>query len=295
MRILVTGAGGRIGTHLVKELEKENDVIIFDRKNGYDLLNKDSINSVLKDVDLIYHLAALVSYTESKDLIWKINVEGTRNLLNVAVDIPVIYMSSTAVYGKKLSKIPADENSSLKPTDFYGKTKLEAEKLVLKSNGISLRCADIYGPSFEEGYFKVFELLERGKMVIFGSGKNKIQYLHINDAINALFLAKDRGKHGEAYNITGSDIMTQQESLELVCKYLGVEAPKKHISPWLAKLIAKMKGKEEMVAYIEKLAADRAFDISKAKSELNFEPKVKYKTGVEEVVEEYKNRKKTAY
>jgi len=311
-KILITGATGKIGRHLVNALLKQGeDIRVFVREKMTefenvevfygDVLDKESLKKAVEGINLIYHLAAVVDYLAPKDLMFQVNVIGTRNLLEVSAGKKIIYLSTTGVMGKKLKDSPANENTPCHPSDYYGWTKLEAEKFARENGAIIIRSADVYGPGFEEGYFTVFEGLEKGKLPIFGDGKNIIQYVHINDLIQALLLAKEKGKPGEVYIITGKDFKTQRECFEIVCKYLGVEPPKKHVSPLFAKSllqlkILKSKLKKErpkiIPEYINKLTADRLFDITKAKTELGYNPIVEYENGISEMIEEYKKSKK---
>ncbi|MFQ6020706.1 MAG: NAD-dependent epimerase/dehydratase family protein, partial [Candidatus Aenigmatarchaeota archaeon] len=247
--ILITGATGRIGKYLVKALiDNKEDVRVLVKDKMIDIenvevfygdiRNKEVLEEAVKGVDIIYHLAAIVDYLAPKDLMYEVNVIGTKNLLEVSQGKKFIYLSSTAAMGKKLAEIPATENTPCKPTDYYGKTKLEAEKLVLKNNGIVIRSPDVYGIGFREGYDFVFSALEKGKLPIIGSGKNFIQYIHINDLIQALLLVKENGKPGEIYIVSGKEIKTLKEIFNLICKHLGVEPPKKHISVTAAKMLA---------------------------------------------------------
>ena len=306
-KILITGATGRIGKHLVNALVKNGEKVRVLVKGGTvenenvevfygDLLNKDSLKKAAEGVDVIYHLAAMVDYLASKDLMFNVNVIGTKNLLEVSKAKKFIYLSSTAAMGKKLKEIPANENTPCHPSDFYGQTKLDAEKLVKGAGGIIIRSADVYGQGFEEGYFSVFEMLENGKMPIFGDGKNIIQYVHVNDLVQALLLAKDKGKPGEVYIITGKDFKTQKELYEIICKHLNISLVEKHVSPSIAKfmLLFKNAGKKErpkfIAEYVNKLSSNRLFDITKAKNELKYEPTIDYDKGLSEMVEDYKSK-----
>lgn len=309
MDILITGGTGRIGLHLIKVLKKEkirvlvrpDDERIKELPKNIeivygDLLDKNSLEKAVSGIDIIYHLAAIVDYLAPKNLMYKVNVEGTKNLLEATKNVKkFIYLSSTAVYGKNLFGI-ADENTSCRPDNYYGFTKLEAEKLVLKNNGIVIRSADVYGPGFEEGYHQIFSLLEKNKLPIIGSGKNRIQYIYIDDLISALLLAKNAEK-GEIYLIAGKDIKNQEDLFKICCRYLKVEPPEKHSSIFLIKLlisismlIDKIKGKKPKMIpeYIYKITADRIFNIEKAEKELNWKPKVEYKYGIKKMVEYYK-------
>lgn len=316
--ILITGGAGRIGKHLAERLlEKKEIVRVFSQekdaateeleKKGAeiffgDLLDKKSLEITLQGIETVYHLAAVVDYLAPKKLMWSVNVEGTGNLMEACkkADVKkIVYLSSTAVYGKKLSGT-ADENTMAKPSNFYGKTKLEAERIVLGAGGIVLRSADAYFPGFAEGYHAVFSMLEKGKMRIIGSGRNRIHYIYIDDLVDALVLAKDKGKGGEIYNIAGNDILTQEELYGLACGYLGAEPPKKHTVMGtlkallaFASLISRIKGKRPKMIpeYINKIAADRVFSIEKARNELGFNPKVKYAEGMKKMIEYYKKHR----
>lgn len=278
-----------------KTVENENVEIFYG-----DLLDKESLKKAIEGVDVIYHLAAIVDYLASKDEMFKVNVIGTKNLLEVSKAKKFIYLSSTAAMGKKLNEIPANESTPCHPSDFYGQTKLDAEKLVKEAGGIILRSADVFGPGFIEGYDYVISGLESGTLPVVGDGKNFIQWIHIDDLIQALLLVKENGKPGEVYIVSGKEVKTLNECLELLAKYLEVEPPKRHVSKFLTKTLAnykmfKAKIKKEkpkvIPEYINKITANRSFDISKAKRELGFEPKVSYEDAAREMIEEYKKSK----
>jgi nucleoside-diphosphate-sugar epimerase len=311
MTLLVTGATGHVGKHLINALLNQGEKVRALVKEGTvenenveifygDVFNKESLKKAVEDVDVIYHLAAIVDYLAPKDAMFNVNVIGTKNLLEVSKAKKFIYLSSTASMGKKLKEIPANESTPCHPSDFYGQTKLDAEKLVKEAGGIIVRSADVFGPGFTEGYDYVISELESGSLPVIGDGKNFIQWIHIDDLIQALLLAKENGKPGEVYIVAGKEVKTLNECLELLAKYLEVEPPKKHVSKLLAKTLvnykmlkAKIKKERPKVIpeYINKLTANRSFDISKAKKELGFEPKVSYEDAAREMVEEYKKSK----
>jgi len=310
MTVLITGASGRIGKHLVNALLKEGEnVRVFIREKTVeadnietfygDILDIESLKKAVNGVDVIYHLAAIVDYLAPQDLMYKVNVLGTRNLLEVSKGKKIIYLSTTAVMGKKLKEMPANENTPCHPSNYYGKTKLEAENLVRENGGIILRSADVIGPgSFVNDV--VISKLEEGKLPFIGDGKNFIHYIHINDLIQALLLVKERGKPGEVYIVAGKDVRTQKDCWNLICKYLNVSPPTKSVSLSLAKIQAYSKllkfkiNKEQpsiIPEYVEKITANRTFDISKARKELGFDPKISYEEAAQEMVEEYKKSK----
>jgi nucleoside-diphosphate-sugar epimerase len=307
-KILVTGATGRVGKHLVDALIKQGNKVRALVKNGTvenenveifygDILDKESLRKATEGVDVIYHLAAIVDYLAPRETLFNVNVVGTKNLLEFKKLKKFIYLSSTAAMGKKLRDVPANESTPAHPTDFYGQTKLDAEKLVKEAGGVVIRSADVIGPGFTEGFDYVISGIDSGKMPVIGDGKNFIQWIHIDDLIQALLLAKENGKPGEIYIVTGKEVRTMNDCMGLLAKYLGVDPPKKHVSKIMAKTMASYKSlksklkKGKPVAlgeYIEKMTANRSFDISKAKKDLGFEPKIDYEQSAKEMVEEYR-------
>lgn len=314
--ILVTGGAGRVGSNLVSALlQKKFFVRILekerrnyrDRKNldffiG-DITKKEDCERAMKGAHIVYHLAAIVDYLAPKKLVYDVNVNGTINIVEAAkkVGAKIIFLSSTAAMGKKLPHLPANEKTGCRPTDFYGQTKLEAEKIVREAGGIVIRSADIMGPGFEEGYHTIVEKISEGKMQIIGDGKNMIQYIHISDLVQALMLAKDKGRSGEIYIAAGPDAKTQEQCLAMIAKNLKVSAPNKKISVELARFVAKVnvvkarlkrKKPSFIPAYVDKIVANREFDISKAREELGFEPKVNAEEQAKEMVEEWLKKRK---
>ena len=307
---LVTGASGRVGRHLVQALLRNRDELkvlvkenMVDKENVEvfygDLLDKESLKKAVEGVDVIFHLAAITDYLAPKEDMYKVNVIGTQNLLDVSKGKKFIYLSSTAVMGNKFKELPLDENTPCKPSNFYGKTKLEAENLVKKAGGIIIRSPDVFGPDFTEGFDYVLSRLEKGNMPLIGDGKNFIQWININDLVQALVLAKELGKPGEVYIVAGKEIKTLKDLWKLLCKYLDVEPPEKHTSEFVAKAMAHsniLKGKlskerpEMIPEYVDKITSNRTFDLSKAKIDLGFEAHVGYDESAREIVEDYKAR-----
>ncbi len=301
MVILITGATGRIGRHLVNALISKGEkvrVLIRDRMTEFenvetfygDLIDREALKKAVEGIDTVFHLAAVVDYSASDDQMYQVNVEGTKNMLEVFKGNKFIYLSSTAVLGKKL-KSPADESTPYSPSKFYGKTKMEAEKFVKANNGIVVRSPDVLMPRFTEGYDMVFSKLMEGRMPIIGDGKNFIDYIYITDLIQALLLVMEKGKKGEVYMVSGKGVKTQKECLEIASKFLNVEPPKKHVSAFSALLSSKIRRKKDFTPeYVEKIVRNRTYDITKAKNELGFDPKIDMETAIKLMVENYLGR-----
>ena len=308
MTILITGATGKVGRHLVNSLirgEEKVRVLIRDKMTEFenvevffgDLSDKESLKKALDGVDTVFHLAAIVDHNASHDSMHDVNVVGTSNLLDLFNGKKFIYLSSMSVLGKKLDS-PADEKTPYNPSDYYAKTKMEAEKLVRTRGGMIVRAPDVMMPRYIGIYDMVFSKLLEGEMTVVGDGKNFVDFIHIRDLTDALILTMAKGRSGEVYNVCGKGFMTQNECLEAAAKYLKADMPKGHTSSLSAKvasfgsnLRSKIRPSKNLSAeYMDSIVRNRTYDISKAKSELGFEPKIDMDTSIREMVDDFLKR-----
>ncbi len=139
MKVLVTGANGQLGYDLIKELNKRNIKNIGVDKNDFDITNQsETENFILNSKpDAIIHCAAYTNVNKAeneKDLCYKINVDGTKNIASACkkIDAKMIYISTDYIFdGKKNSPYEIDDNPN--PLNFYGKTKLDGENIIKNS------------------------------------------------------------------------------------------------------------------------------------------------------------------
>lgn len=238
-KVCVTGGAGFIGSHLVDRLLDEGYEVIaidnlltgklenikhnLDRKNfqfvNCDIRDYRAIKSLVKDVDVIFHEAALTSVKISirrPSLVNDINVTGTLKLLEASLNSNVkrfIYASSAAVYGNIPS--PQREDMTPQPISIYGASKLAAENYVkvyyevygLKT--LCLRYFNVYGPrqSSDGRYSGVITkfikaILCDKPLYIYGDGQQTRDFIHVQDIIQANLLAlKSREAIGKVFNI----------------------------------------------------------------------------------------------
>ncbi|MCL5430606.1 MAG: NAD-dependent epimerase/dehydratase family protein [Candidatus Marsarchaeota archaeon] len=311
--ILVTGASGHLGTHLVKRLvSDEEQVRVIVNKHPFnmsgveivhrDITDGDFARQALDGIETVYHLAAMVDGygVMPKDMVYKVNVLGTKNLIENFNGNRFIYMSTTSVYGYDMKENPAKPTTQYNPLSYYAKTKVEAEKIVLAHNGIVMRAPVILGPGFNKSFDDLLNRLAKGKMIVIGNGNNHIQWIHVNDLMDALILAKEKGISGNVYLVAGKDVTTQAGLYEKLASAMGAESPKKHVSLTTVKMAAsfgslksKLTGKQPKLRmeYVNRLVSDRRFDISKAETDLGFNPKVTYEKWAQELVSSYKDQK----
>ncbi|HSB47385.1 MAG TPA: NAD-dependent epimerase/dehydratase family protein [Candidatus Bilamarchaeum sp.] len=296
-KVYVTGAGGRLASAV---LSKVNAVPLVRRASGLKGeivtdFSVDQLRSILGDARAVIHLAGSIDARDSKT-IHESNVGLTWRIVNAVPEgCKVVFSSSISVYGKKLAKKPADENTKTAPDTDYARTKLEAEGVVRKQKQhVILRIGTLYGPQFED-YFMIFDRLKAGKMRVVGDGKNRIPFVHADDVAAVIASALEKGQG--TYVVAGEPL-SQMEIYSVACKELGVEPPKKSIPLAFAGLAAgiwegasRAVGKKPRMTreHVAVLGNDRIFDCTKAKSELGFAPRP-LADGIREMAAEYRKR-----
>jgi len=223
MKILVTGGAGFIGSHIAEYLVQRGDnVTVLDNLSNGKIQNiskvSDDINFVngdvrdynlieqlVKNVDGVFHEAALVSVPESfkmQNEYFDVNVNGTENILKLAKEygFKIVYASSSSVYGNPKS-VPIKEDDDRNPLNPYAKTKLEDELLAEKYSEmgvhvIGLRYFNIFGRRQSKEYAGVIKLfLEKIRQnkapIINGDGSQTRDFVYVEDVVKANILAMD--------------------------------------------------------------------------------------------------------
>jgi len=251
MDAVVTGGCGFIGSHLVEFLLESGfrvkvidnlyraSVDVFEKFSGMDNVEVEVIDvrdscRLTKALtgDVVFHLAALTDVEESeieKSSYWSVNVVGTINVLNAALErsMKVVYASSAAVYGEL--KNPAVEDMTPNPLNFYGYTKLEAEKECLKHldsvDVTILRLFNVYGERARAGVVKKF--LESASLhrplTVYGDGENVRDFIYVGDVVEAFYKAYiEKSASGKIINIGSGRPVKIRELAEYIDEKTGV-------------------------------------------------------------------------
>lgn len=255
MRFLVTGGAGFIGSHLVQHLiSKGHSVIVVDNLHSgkienlssvkeeiifhkTDILEYDKLRSLSKDVDGIFHEAALTLVQESFERPKEyhlVNVTGTENIFKIAKEfgLKVVYASSSSVYGNP-ERIPIKEDARRRPLNPYGETKLQDELLAeeYSSKGvkiIGLRYFNVYGKGQSISYAGVItKFLERIRNkqppIIYGDGLQKRDFVYVGDVARANLLSMESKIDSTFFNVGSGKITTILELANMIIKASGLE------------------------------------------------------------------------
>jgi len=276
-----------------------------------DLTAPESLSQATEGIDVVIHLAAYYTFFGKEDLYRKVNVEGTRLLLEAALNNGVrrfIYCSSTEAIGP-VKNPPADEDSPPNPSYEYGRSKLEAEKVVRSYGGGGieysiLRPSGIYGPrnvnDISYWFITAFAKNALPTRIIVGDGKNLIQFAYVEDVVQGflLVLEKPEVSKNQTYFISEDRAYTYLEVYKILAELCNREPPRIHVPPLLAKtfvipveLFNRIRGKVDFTwrtSTVNDMTSDRAYSISKAMKDLGFRPKYDLKTGLRETIEWYR-------
>ncbi len=282
MAVFITGASGKLGREVLRLIP---DAVPLVRKPAglkgekvVDFSDAQALRKALAGCDALIHLAGSMKFYDPAAM-REGNVEMTRNLLAaLPPKARVIYASSISVYGKNISG-KVDERTNPNPDSVYAKTKYEAERMVMARPGsIALRIGPIYGPQYDD-YTKFLRLIRKGRMAVFGNGKNLVSFVHVSDVAKAVGNAL-KAEPG-IYVVTGPS-ETQERIYSMAAEELGVSPPRVHIPFALAillahaaEVLAKISGKKPLITreHVNILGKSREFDFSKAEKGLGFSPR----------------------
>jgi farnesol dehydrogenase len=307
MSILITGATGYLGTKLTHLLAERGESVrllqrsaskieVLDRPEISivygDILDKESLKTAMKGVSKVYHMAAYARLWARDPLMYhNINVEGTRNVLDAALNAGIMKMVHTSTAGVvgPSGQLPMNEEMPRVAGFFnsYEKTKWEAEKLSMDyaSKGLHVTIVNpsrVYGPGLDTGsnpITKIVELYLQNKWhVIPGSGNDIGSYCYVDDVIEGHVLAMEKGQSGERYLFGGVNA-TFNELIQTISVKSGVSKKLWHIPFPLLLVFSKaqlwyagVSGKPPMITpeWVKKYDYNWALDSSKAINELGY-------------------------
>jgi len=323
-QVMVTGANGFIGQHMVNRLLSlgvKVHALVRRRKIRFadevevfegDISNSDVVKRAVAGVDAVIHLAGkahdLSGRDEAKDY-FEVNIEGTRNLLDCCNNSKVkhfIYFSSVKAMTESNENI-LDESFIPEPTTPYGESKLAAEKLVARfgaRSGIktaSLRLCAVYGHGNKGNVYTLIEAIDQGRFVMMGRGNNLRSMVYVGNVVDATIAVIERNISCEAvYIVTDGIDYTVRELYEVIAKGLG----KRHLPFYIPMSIAKGLGWAGRIGgniigkplpfnseVLSKFTSSSTFSSRKIREEIGFKPKYDLYNTINETIESYRRSK----
>ena len=325
MTILVTGATGFLGSALVTELLRQKQsvrVLARDEKKARaqfgdavtiiagEITATKQVRQAVDGVTHIYHLAGRLYHPDiPADRFHAVHVEGMRTLLAACEGQSqlqrVVHCSTTGVYGITGST-PAAEDAPFAPTNPYEATKLESELLALKAyreQGVPVcivRPGLVYGPG-DLHLLAFFASIQKGLFRVIDGGHALLHPIYIDDMIAAFLLCAERPRSpGRSYNIAGKQPVTIRELAAAIAHSMDRELPRGSIPLWLANLAADtfallpgLRGERAPLtrSRVSFLTHSRVYDISRAKNELGFLPKIDLAEGMRRTANWYSKQR----
>jgi len=301
MKHFITGGSGFFGSYLLRKLLAEGEeIIVYDKENldkefknekniifiNGDILNLENLIKAMEGVDFVHHNAAVLPISRSGKTFWKINVEGTQNVLEAALKNNVkkiLNVSTSAVYGIP-NELPLTEKVKLSPFGDYGRAKYDAEQICIKfreKSGLDLsivRPRTIVGAG-RLGIFGIFfDWIRSGKKVyIIGKGNNLYQFISARDLAEACYLMTKINCKNEDFNIGAEEYGPLKKDLGALAEYAKTGAKIQPTNAFLVRnalRIVDFLKISPLVDYHYNIYDKSVyFDISKAKKILGWQPK----------------------
>jgi nucleoside-diphosphate-sugar epimerase len=321
-KILVTGATGFVGSHLVDCLvERGSDVRCLVRQSSNlryvkhpqvelaygGLDDSTDWDEALADVDIIYHVAGTTFARRAKDY-FTVNHQGTEALLAEALKRRdrikrFVYISSLAAVGPARDGKPVDEDTSPAPITPYGRSKLMAEEAVRVVSGLLpvtiVRPPAVYGPR-DYGIFEFFKAVKGGMFPMIGRRDKRVSLVHARDLVDGIVLAgESEASMGRTYFISSEDDYSMRAVADLMAALMRKRLRTITIPRAVAYGVAA--AAEAAAALMGKppvINRDKVTDLSqtgwtcsieRAKSELGYSPRVPLEEGLRETISWYKS------
>ena len=316
MTVLLTGATGLLGSHLTdlllargerpRVLVRTGDSLAGLAQGGVDIFwgdiaDRAALEAAVAGVDSVLHCAARTGPWGDEIEYVRTNVRGLEYLVEAAVTAGVrriVHVSSITVHGNDVGGT-ADEASPLRvEPNPYSRSKVAGERLLERmitqqSAPVTIvRPGLLYGPRDAASFGRFATLIQRGRMIIIGSGQNHLPLIYVRDAAQGILLASEiDDAAGRVYLLVNDEPVTQLDYMSAIASELGVPAPSTHIPYRLALAagaasefaghLARLKHAPPLTRFgVQTLGGENRFDVGKARTELGFAPSIGLADGV---------------
>lgn len=321
MKVMVTGANGFVGSHLVEELlSRGHQVAGLVRRTsnlrwleglGVDLVYGEvtepaSLVAPVRGAQIVYHLAA-VTQARNHEIYYQVNHQGTVNLLEACVRHnpgmkKLVLVSSLAAAGPSPEGRLLQETDECRPVSDYGRSKLLSEEAAAEYQErlpiTVVRPPVVYGPR-DKDLLPYFRILKKHLRPLLGFSDRLLSICHIRDVVQGIILAGESGEAaGQIYFISGNrdyswDKLSQIMADAMDVRTLTVRVPPiaVHLAAFFAELFAPLSREAPVLDRRKAQEMSQQYwtcDWSKAKDELGYRPFVSLEEGMRETVEWYR-------
>jgi len=330
MRALVTGATGMLGARIVERLVGEGwtvRALVRDRGRASwlealgaqtlpgDLTDPGSLRSATAGCDAVFNAAAAIGPGGDHESFRRVNVSGTRHAVVAAgaAGARLVHVSSTSVFGRRRYRAaPTDESvplPELPAADAYGRSKQEAERLILDAHARGrvwaavVRPPVMYGPRDRQFAPRVGPVLERGLFPLIGGGRTTLSLVHA-DAVadGAIRAATTDRAAGRVYHLTNDFDVTAADLVRFASRGLGrrVLAPRVPVAAgraafWLLAVALVAAGRRDLAPHatglLQMLTRDNPFTSERARRELGWTPTIRPAEGLAEAFSWWKENR----
>jgi nucleoside-diphosphate-sugar epimerase len=329
-RVLVTGAGGFIGSHVAEHavaaghqvrgvvLPGEDTSLL--RQWGVevvagDLSDPDVAVRAVAGCEVVYNVVGNVNIYDSRDALYRGNVRATESLLKAAAAAGVRRMVLASSYlvslggsfhywkgGVIAERMPSSPR--FWRWDYYAKSKVAAEQAALRAHEegllevVPLRIGWVYGSRNRVSFPALVKMLQTGKLMIIGDGRNRLGLVHVTDVARAFLLAASSNvAAGRPYVVEGvadQPAVTQADFLNGMADLVGASRPRRHVPFGVALALGtaleiiwhalRKEHQPPLTSFIvHLLGRDQQFDTSRARHELGWKPQVCFEAGMREI------------
>jgi nucleoside-diphosphate-sugar epimerase len=316
VEILLTGASGLLGHHVISALQQRGDsvrALVLPNEDASrleergvtilrgDVREPETLVAPMQGADKVLHMAGMMGVWRPMADYWAVNVTGTENVCRAALAAGIkrlVHISSWTVYGMDLGR-PAREDFPLHPfQEPYAVTKTEGDIVVqrfIAERGLPaaiVRPGTFFGPGDRLHFARMADRVRSGMGLVIGNGRNALPFCYVTDVVQGLLLALDHARAvGQAYNITNDHPLTQEEMLQAIGEEIDSNRPLIHVlyfplyaAAWGAERVsAVMRSRRQPVVTrlgVKLFGTDNRHSIDKARTELGYAPQVSLREGV---------------
>lgn len=321
MKVLVSGATGFLGGRIIaKLLDEGHEVVGVVRSTSNteglpkaveikeaDLFDISSLEDAVQGVDAVIHLAAYFNfYPADEELMFKVNVEGTKNIMNACVGTSIerfIYCSTTETIGA-VRFPPGTEDTELRPNYSYGESKVLAEQAIREITAdtglahIILRPTGVMGEGDLYVMYEVALELYNGKVFALPRDLSAgIMFTHVDDVVSGFIAALNpMAALNNTIILCPDEAISWEEFVDIMTTALGVKPPRLRVPGFLAKfgmaLLSPFKNRKKMTFFwhpksVDMILAQHVYSNEKAKRLLGWAPQVTMLEGYQRAIKWY--------